>query len=174
LRLSIAPKSHSMPKPSSPSRRQPASERKTARRRWNTTKCRGELSEYAFVYKAAGLGFGVARPYSEGERFDFILISRGWPEGDKLWRIQVKSTRAFLGDLYRVMAQRRSRGRWVTYLPTEIDFIVVHVVPEDSWFVIPIRDIIGRMNLLFTPKGKLQKGKLDGYREAWHLLRPPQ
>ncbi|HSZ02736.1 MAG TPA: group I intron-associated PD-(D/E)XK endonuclease [Terriglobales bacterium] len=163
-----------MPKPSSPPRRQPASERKTARRRWNTTKCRGELSEYAFVYKAASLGFGVARPYSEGERFDFILISRGWPEGDKLWRIQVKSTRAFLGDLYRVMAQRRSRGRWVTYLPTEVDFIIAHVVPEDSWFVIPIRDIIGRMNLLFTPMGKPQKGKLDAYREAWHLLRPPK
>jgi hypothetical protein len=66
-------KSHSMPTPSSPPRRQPASERKTARQRWNTTKCRGELPEYAFVYKAASLGF--------------------------------------LGDLYRVMAQRRSRGR---------------------------------------------------------------
>ena len=57
----------------------------------------GELSEYAFVYKAASLGFGVARPYSEGEQFDFILISRGWPEGDKLWRIQVKSTSSKLG-----------------------------------------------------------------------------
>jgi PD-(D/E)XK endonuclease len=86
-----------MAKPSSPQRRLPASDPKTARRRWNTTKCRGELSEYAFVYKAASLGFGVAKPFSEGERFDFILISRGWPEGEKLWRIQVKSTRAFLG-----------------------------------------------------------------------------
>ena len=120
------------------------------------------------------MGFGVAKPYSEGERFDFILISRGWPEGDKLWRIQVKSTRAFLGDLYRVMAQRRSAGRWVTYLPTEIDFIVAHVVPEDSWFVIPIRSVPGRMNLLFSPKAKPQKGKLDQYREAWDLLRPPK
>ena len=163
-----------MPEKKSPPRRPPASEGKTARRRWNTTKCRGELSEHAFVYKAASLGFGVAKPYSEGERFDFILISRGWPEGDKLWRIQVKSTRAFLGDLYRVMAQRRSAGRWVTYLPTEIDFIVAHVVPEDSWFVIPIRSVPGRMNLLFSPKAKPQKGKLDQYREAWDLLRPPK
>ncbi len=163
-----------MQKPSSSPRRLSAPERKTGRRRWNTTKCRGELSEYAFVYKAASLGFGVARPYSEGEQFDFILISRGWPEGDKLWRIQVKSTTAKLGALYRAMAQRRSRGRWVTYLPTEIDFIVVHVVPEDSWFVLPIRDIVGRMNLLFTPKERPQNGKLDGYREAWHLLRAPK
>jgi hypothetical protein len=163
-----------MPNKKSPPRRPPASERKTARRRWNTTKFRGELSEYAFVYKAASQGFGVARPYSEGERFDFILISRGWPEGEKLWRIQVKSTRACLGDSYRVMAQRRSSGRWVTYQPSEVDFIVAHVVPEDSWFVLPIRDILGRMNLFFSPKGRPQKGKLDGYREAWHLLRPPR
>jgi hypothetical protein len=163
-----------MPKSRSPRRRQSASDRKTARRRWNTTKRRGELSEYAFVHKAASLGFGVAKPYSEGERFDFILISRGWPEGEKLWRIQVKSTRAFLGDLYRVMAQRRSRGRWVTYLPSEVDFIIAHVVPEDSWFVLPIRSIVGRMNLLFSPKGRPQNGKLDRYREAWHLLHPPK
>jgi hypothetical protein len=163
-----------MPKKKSPPGRLAASERKTARRRWNTTKCRRELSEYAFAYKAASLGFGVARPYSEGERFDFILISRGWPEGDKLWRIQVKSTHAFLGDMYRVMAQRRCAGRWVTYLPSEIDFIVAHVVPEDSWFVVPIRDVLGKMNLFFSPKGRTQNRKLDGYREAWHLLRPPK
>jgi hypothetical protein len=164
-----------MPKRRSSPKRLPASERKTARRRWNTTKCRGELSEHAFVYKAASLGFGVAKPYGEGEQFDFILISRDWPEGDKLWRVQVKSTRAFMGDLYRAMAQRRRRGRWVTYLPTEIDFIVVHVVPEDSWFVLPIREILGTMNLLFSPKDRRpQKGKLDHYREAWHLLRPPK
>ena len=119
---------------------------------------RGELSEYAFGYKAASLGFGVARPYSEGEQFDFILISRGWPEGDKLWRIQVKSTSSKLGHLYRAMAQRRRRGRWVTYLPTEIDLIVVHVVPEDSWFVLPIRAIIGRMNLLLRPRKSRRKG----------------
>jgi hypothetical protein len=101
----------------------------------------------------------VARPYSEGERFDFIVISRDWPEGDKLWRVQVKSTRSFLGSLYRAMAQRRSRGRWVTYLPTEIDFIIVHVVAEDSWFVIPIRDINRPHEPAVYAHGKTAEGK---------------
>lgn len=120
------------------------------------------------------MGFGVAKPYSEGERFDFILISRGWPEGDKLWRVQVKSTTSKMGKLYRAMAQRRSRGRWVPYSPLEVDFIVVHVVPEDSWFVVPIQAVPGRMNLLFSPKEGPQNGKLDGYREDWDLARPPK
>jgi hypothetical protein len=57
------------------------------------------------------------------------------------------------------MAQRRSRGRRVSYLPTEIDFIVPHVVPEDSRFELPIGSITDRMKLLFSPKGRLAERK---------------
>ena len=38
-----------------------------------TLKQRGELAEMAFTYKAAGLGFGVAKPYGDSESYDFIL-----------------------------------------------------------------------------------------------------
>ena len=41
-----------------------------------TTKRRGELAELAFTLKAASLGFGVAKPYGDSERYDFILDSR--------------------------------------------------------------------------------------------------
>src|SRR3984957_10755817 len=44
-------------------------------------KRRGELSELAFFYKAASLGFGVAKPWGDSERYDFILDS-----GQRLWR----------------------------------------------------------------------------------------
>src|SRR6266496_3934328 len=40
-----------------------------------TTKRTGELAEAAFLYKAAGLGFGVAKPWGDSERYDFILDS---------------------------------------------------------------------------------------------------
>ena len=62
-----------MRKPSSPPRRPPASGPKTARQQELNTKRRGELSELAFAYKAASEGFGVAKPYGDSERFDFIL-----------------------------------------------------------------------------------------------------
>ena len=52
-----------------------------------TFKQRGELAEMAFTLKAAGLGFGVAKPYGDSESYDFILDS-----GVRLWRVQVKST----------------------------------------------------------------------------------
>src|SRR5207244_11794820 len=41
------------------------------------TKRKGELSEAAFLLKAASLGFGVAKPWGYSERYDFILDSHG-------------------------------------------------------------------------------------------------
>ncbi len=41
------------------------------------TKRKGELSEAAFLLKATGLGFGVAKPWGDSERYDFILDSHG-------------------------------------------------------------------------------------------------
>ena len=52
-----------------------------------TLKQRGELAEMGFMFKAAGLGFGVAKPWGDSERYDFILDS-----GERFWRVQVKST----------------------------------------------------------------------------------
>lgn len=99
-----------MPKSSSAPRRSPASGPKTARQRELNTKRRGELSELAFVHKAASLGFGVAKPYGDSERFDFILVSRDWPQGDQLWRVQVKSTATLSQGFYHVNAHRRTLG----------------------------------------------------------------
>src|SRR5271167_4237301 len=100
-----------MSKKESPRRRPPAPDPKTARQRELNTKRRGELSELAFVHKAASLGFGVAKPYGDSERFDFILISRDWPQGEKLYRVQVKSTATLNAGFYHVNAHRRTIGR---------------------------------------------------------------
>src|ERR1700674_2707804 len=122
-----------MPKRSSPPRRPPASGPETARQRELNTKRRGELSELAFVHKAASLGFGVAKPYGDSERFDFILASRDWSQGDKLGRAQVKSTATLIEGSYHVNAHRRPLGRVTAYKLTEVDFLVAHISPEDSW-----------------------------------------
>jgi len=53
------------------------------------TKKKGEAAELAFMLKAVSLGFGVAKPWGNGERYDFILDT-----GMRLWRVQVKSTSA--------------------------------------------------------------------------------
>ncbi|PYV66364.1 MAG: hypothetical protein DMG96_42620 [Acidobacteria bacterium] len=55
-----------------PSREEPSRKIKSV-----NTKRKGELSEAAFLLKAAGLGFGVAKPWGDSERYDFILDSHG-------------------------------------------------------------------------------------------------
>ena len=68
--------------------RRRAFEKKRARLRDRLDpKKRGELSELAFVYKAASVGFAVAKPYGDSDRFDFIVHSRR-----HFWRVQVRST----------------------------------------------------------------------------------
>jgi hypothetical protein len=112
------------------------------------TKRKGELSELAFVYKAVSLGFGVAKPYGDSERFDFIVSS-----GRRLWRVQVKSCYKAGKRGYGV----RACGNWnrglEMYTPEEIDVIVVYLVPEDAWYVIPIEAIGKRYCLYFHPNG---------------------
>jgi len=160
-----------MPKSSSPPRRPPASGPKTARQQELNTKRRGELSELAFAHKAASEGFGIAKPYGDSERFDFILISRNWPEGDKLWRVQVKCTASLINGLYHVSPARHSCGSVIPYQPSEIDFVIVHIIPDDSYFIFPIRDI--PTCLALRPKNH-PGGIHEPYREAWHLLRSPR
>jgi hypothetical protein len=43
------------------------------------------------------LGFGVARPWGDSERYDFILDC-----GRRFWRVQVKSTGCYADSRYRV------------------------------------------------------------------------
>jgi hypothetical protein len=129
------------------------------------SKRRGEVSELAFFHKAASLGFGVAKPWGDSERYDFILDS-----GERLWRVQVKSgchhhNRCY--DLHgRCGNQERSQ-----YTPEEIDIFVAYLVPIDVWYVIPVEKIKKR-NLLFFPYGGARCGHYEPYREAWSLMAP--
>ena len=151
-------------RPQSPRR----SRKQTPRQRETITKRRGELSELAFTYKAAQMGFGVAKPFGDSERYDFILDSR-----ERLLRVQVKSSTTILNGLYHVNCHRRTNGRAVPYDPSEVDFLVAYIIPEDAWFILPIRAIFKITSLLFAPKGFPRPALYDAYREAWHLLRQP-
>jgi hypothetical protein len=130
-------------------------------------KRQGELAELAFMCKAASLGLGVSKPYGETERFDFIITS-----GRRLWRVQVKSTSRLHHRLYAIHAHGSRRRDVDLYTKDEIDLIVVYLIPEDAWYVIPIGAIKGRRWLYFYPNGNLRgRAKWEKYREAWWQMR---
>ena len=148
---------------------------KAARQKEDNTKRRGELAELAFLYKAANLGFGVAKPYGDSERYDFILDSpQDFSEEQtvrRLWRVQVKSTTTLLNGLYRINAYRRTVGRAVPYQPSEVDFLAAYIIPEDAWFIFPIHAILDRTSILLAPGNWPRPRTTDPYREAWSLFR---
>jgi hypothetical protein len=84
-----------------------------------------------FSTKAASLGFSVAKPWGESDRYDFILDN-----GHRPWRVQVKSahTSAINGYTFHACGNVQSRR----YTSRDIDFIVGYVVPDDVWYVLPI------------------------------------
>lgn len=133
--------------------------------RGRNMKERGELAELAFLHKAAILGFAVARTYGDSDRYDFIVHS-----GQHFWKVQVKSSSTHENRAYKVQSQRSICGRSISYTADEIDFLVAYIVPEDDWYVIPVRALLARTAVRVYPRGSTRKSFFDKYREAWSLM----
>jgi PD-(D/E)XK nuclease superfamily protein len=129
------------------------------------TKRRGEVAEAAFLHKASSLGFSVAKPWGESDRYDFILDS-----GDRCWRVQVKSAHssAINGYSFHACGNRRTHR----YTRADIDFIVGYVVPADVWYVIPIDAFAAITTIKVFPSSRRRMSRYEIYREAWHHFGP--
>src|SRR2546421_12386758 len=69
-----------------------AAEREKGWRLRRNPKRAGEISEAAFVLRAHSLGFLVAKPWGDSEKYDFVLDA-----GSKLWRVGGKTDRGGAG-----------------------------------------------------------------------------
>jgi hypothetical protein len=134
-------------------------------------KRRGELVEVAFMHKAIRFGFGVAKPFGDSECYDFV-VDPGGNAGGRLWRVQVKSTDRYRKGGYLIGACHFSaRGTKQAYTAEQIDFLVACIVPEDAWYVIPVREFTPRKYLSFYPQNPTSRGRFERFREAWDLMR---
>jgi len=138
--------------------RQPPAKRKN-------TKVTGERSEANFLSKAAARDFGIAKPWGDSRRYDFILDN-----GERLHRIQVKCTESIRARAYETRATYTTGKGRAVYTKKDIDFIAAHVVPLDIWYIIPVEVCTPAPMLRFYPHRKAKKMRLEPYREAWHLL----
>lgn len=128
-------------------------------------KKQGEMAELQFLAKASSLGFTVAKPYGDSSRYDFILDN-----GRRLVRVQVKSvSKLSSGGLYRLHACN-GRKR-VPFREDEIEALVAYVIPEDAWYVLPVKVLKGLDQFWVCPHIYRSKGRFERYRDAWHLLR---
>jgi hypothetical protein len=92
------------------------------------TKRTGELSEAAFLLKAETLGFHLAKPWGDSERYDFILDT-----GARRWRVQIKCTEALRARGYDVQPIYSVYGKGkIVYTADDIDVLVASILPSPS------------------------------------------
>src|SRR5882724_10074603 len=142
-----------------------------------TKKDKGYLAEMAFVTKAMSLGFNVCKPMGETPGFDFVLES-----GRSVYKVQVKSGWMEWHGGYPVKISLANR----CYGADDTDFIVIYIVPEDAWYVLPVEAITsplpsptrptgrGPRTASFYPHVTGSKARLEMYRDAWQLLGRPR
>lgn len=127
----------------------------------------GEISEAAFLAKAERLGYGVAKPWGDSDRYDFIVDVRG-----RLWTVQVKSAyQAGQDGGYSFRLYGHSVG---AYGEDEIDVLVAYIVPEDAWYVFPAEVFQGRRSVKLYGGSKRKRSKFEKYREAWWIMEEDQ
>jgi hypothetical protein len=112
------------------------------------------------------MSFGVAKPWGDSDRYDFILDT-----GNRLWRVQVRSTEYQSHRGYSVHTYVYVKHQMVALTEREIDVVIAYIVPLDLWYVVPVKDFAGRKNLWFYPHGSKKGSRFEIYREAWHLLK---
>jgi hypothetical protein len=108
----------------------------------DTNKRMGEAVEAAFLARVCRLRIPVCKPWGDSERYDFVV---DWGKG--FWRVQVKGGSYCEGSKY----QAGAGGNGKPFTKEDMDFVVVHVVPLDVWYVIPIERAEGLVKLWFNP-----------------------
>lgn len=116
--------------------------------------------------KAASIGFSVAKPWGDCERYDVVVRAK-----KSLWRVQVKSVRS-KSPLRTYYCVRTVNWLKLPYSPEEIDFLVAYIFAEDTWYIFPAKVVENRKSLCLTPKSK--RSRFEVYREAWHLMGQPR
>jgi hypothetical protein len=101
-----------------------------------TTDQKGSLAELAIMMEAAGLGVGVFKPLTDGERYDLIFDLR-----PRLVRVQCKLAQR-RGDVVKIScySSRRCRDGFIkrTYTCDELDAIAAYSHELRRCWLIPL------------------------------------
>lgn len=137
----------------------------------------GHIVEHEFVQICLLKGILVSKPIID-IGYDFIIDIN-----NKLSKVQVKSTRcktnrkndSYILNVSKGTIKYKSKGiikiKDGSYNKSEVDFIVAKVIPENTWYIIPIKEILGKTKIrLSTDMNCSWNNTYANYRENWDLL----
>lgn len=127
---------------------------------------RGNISEMLFKVEATKRGFQMCEPICDIYRYDNVVQS-----GHTFWRLQVKSTDNQRGEDVFQANSGHGRGKRTRYRKSEIDFVAFHIIPTNTWYIVPLAALRGRTCVTLYGPERRHEGMFAEYYEAWHLLR---
>ena len=104
---------------------------------FKTYKERGEWTELVFMAKAMFHGYKISKPWGDSSAFDI-----GVESGRRILRVQVKSTANRTGTGYLCQFKPNATKKQ-DYTLQQIDFFAGYVIPQDRWYIIPAKVILG-------------------------------
>lgn len=110
-----------------------------------TSTQKGAIAEVEVERAAVRLGFVVARPTTEGRRYDLIVDT-----GTRLYRVQCKwgAVKNNVVNIATRTSRHTPRGYvHTTYSAAEVDLIAVYAAGIDRIFAIPIAELEGQTHL---------------------------
>lgn len=99
------------------------------------SKAKGEISEGHVIAHLLKLGYSVSMPFGDNQRYDLI-----WDDGERLWRVQVKTARLVNGALmFSCTSINGFTGARRSY-HGEVDVLLVYSPSTDRVYKIPIEE----------------------------------
>lgn len=111
-------------------------------------KISGEIVEAKFQYLILTKNIIISRPFGDSLKYDFILDVNG-----TLYRTQIKSTSKIrTNGGYQVKASYGSKLSKTKYTTKDLDLLVAYITTEDTWYIIPSKELSSAAIDLFPTK----------------------
>ncbi len=110
-------------------------------------KNQGDEAELKFMLLNYKLGYTISKPFGDNSKYDLIVDT-----GIELQRIQIKSTKrkensSGMNCYNCIVCHGKDNKK--KYSKNDIDYVVVYVIPEDTWYKIPVDEVKGKSVKLY-------------------------
>lgn len=129
-----------------------------------------EIGEAAFLLRCTQMGWVACRPCMEKQHYDYIVDT-----GRNLVRVQVKSNSAPSSKYRHRVNLGRGSHMMVPYTKQDqdIECFAIHLLPSDTWYIMPVEAGDGRVGMTFAMKEYVADTGYEQYCEDWAELDRP-